>query len=213
VDAAYRILSTKVGRRALFLQAAAMGASSGDAGTRELAGLIERQVWWLAAFGELNPIWMCIWRLARGPFTSARRVATREEFEQLRADVARRLAAEIEAPPSWALDGVHTTGKDPRFAGSWSGLENMLAMYERDGRLDPSAPGATLHARTSAPPSSPRTSTRAAQLDRAITQLEKNLVIWTGRVATTQARLTKARAARQALGGSPDAPPPAAAES
>ena len=46
-------------------------ARSADEGTRQLARLIERQVSWLAAFGEANPTWMCIWRLARGPFTSS----------------------------------------------------------------------------------------------------------------------------------------------
>ncbi len=201
VGAVYRHLSTtKTGRRAVFLLVAEAGARSADEGARQLAGLIQRQSWWLAAFGELNPVWQLVWRIAHGPFASAGRVATREEYEQLRVDVARRLAAEIEAPPSWALDGVHTTGKDPRFAGSWAGLENMIAMYLRDGRLDPSAPGATVHADTSAPSSSPRTSTRAAQLEKSIAQLERNLVIWTTRVATTEARLAKARAARAALG-------------
>ena len=151
-----------------------------------------------------------IWRLAHGPFVATSSVISKPHFEQLRAEVARRLAAEIEPVPSWARDGVYVSGSDPRFAGSWAGLENMV---ERGVRLDPSAPGVTLHA-GSGPAPSTRTETRtAAQLGKAIEKLEANLTLWERRAETTRERLTKTRAARQALPGSPDATPPAAAES
>jgi hypothetical protein len=47
----------------------------------------------------------------------------------------------LEPVPSFYLDGVHTIGNDERFAGTWRGLKNCLAMYERYGRLSPEDEG------------------------------------------------------------------------
>lgn len=60
----------------------------------------------------------------------------------LMAEAEERWAApDLEPVPAWALDGIHTTGSDPRFAGNWAGLRNMVAMYETYGRLDPGDAG------------------------------------------------------------------------
>ena len=83
--------------------------------------------------------------MARGPLQSALREPDEATFERLVVLTEVRLQASLEPVPSWALDGIHTSGNDPRFAGSWEGCLNMCAMYERDGRLDPNRPGILVH--------------------------------------------------------------------
>ena len=97
---------------------------------------------WQVSTKENNPVWQLVWILMHGPFpgsgdpvdlTGAAEVIARAE--------ARWARPNLEPVPSWALDGIHVTGNDERFAGTWAGLRNMVAMYQRYGRLAPEDDG------------------------------------------------------------------------
>jgi hypothetical protein len=129
-----------------YVIAAEAGVNAPDEVTVRSARIIHRQLKWLGASREKNHLWQLLWALGYGPLRSALRPLRAAEFNAMRARVDRRLAQRLEPVPGWALDGIHTGGHDPRFAGSWQGLINMIGMYERDGTLEPTRPGNTLQA-------------------------------------------------------------------
>jgi len=125
--------------------AAEAGLKAPDEGTRRLAAIVQRQLAWLGLSREKNHLWQLVWALSRRPLASTNRQPNQTEFAHLWRAAQARLARPLERPPSWALDGIHTTGHDPRFAGTVAGTRNMIQMFERDGRIDPARPGVTLH--------------------------------------------------------------------
>jgi len=137
------LLPTKVNDPCDF--AAEVGEQTAEPVARRLAAIIRRQYGWLGASREKNHLWQLLWTLACQPLESAGRVPDPAEFRALRERAEERLRGELEPVPGWARNGIHTGGRDPRFAGSWEGLRNMIAMYQRDGVLDPSRPGVLLH--------------------------------------------------------------------
>lgn len=48
-----------------------------------------------------------------------------------------QLQQAVLAVPAWALDGIHTGGRDPRFAGTVKMMAGCCAAYEHYGRLSP----------------------------------------------------------------------------
>lgn len=124
--------------------AAEAGAKTPDELTRRLAAIIQRQLGWLGVSREKNHLWQLVWALSRRPLASRSRQPNAAEFAALWRRAQTRLGKPLERPPSWALDGIHTHGRDPRFAGTVEGTRNMIAMFQRDGRIDPRRPGATL---------------------------------------------------------------------
>ena len=60
-----------------------------------------------------------------------------EEALQLTSQADRRLQGRWLQVPSWAADGIHTQGSDPRFSGVLCHMSRACAAYERYGRLDP----------------------------------------------------------------------------
>ena len=97
---------------------------------------------WQCATRETNPVWQLVWILSEGPFAhSGDPVDLTGADQTIAAAEARWAKPDLEAVPSWALDGVHTTGNDERFAGTWAGLRNCVAMYAKYGRLAPEDDG------------------------------------------------------------------------
>jgi hypothetical protein len=79
-----------------------------------------------------------MWVLCRGPFRGSAAPVNLAGLDALIAEAEERWAApDLEPVPAWALDGIHTTGSDPRFAGNWAGLRNLVAMYERTAGCTP----------------------------------------------------------------------------
>jgi hypothetical protein len=102
---------------------------------------------WQCATRETNPVWQLVWILCEGPFPGSNAPVDLTGAEQTIARAEERWGqAVLEPVPSWVLDGVHTSGDDERFAGTWRGLRNMVAMYERYGRLSPEDPGILVRA-------------------------------------------------------------------
>jgi hypothetical protein len=97
---------------------------------------------WQCIRRENNPIWMLVWILSEGPFEGMSAPVDLTGADQtIAAAEARWGKKDLEPVPSWALDGVHTTGSDERFAGTWAGLRNCVAMYAKYGRLSPADEG------------------------------------------------------------------------
>jgi hypothetical protein len=125
-----------------FYAATIEAGNSADGSVARLATLLERHGKWLEELQDRHYIRQMIWAVTAGPFPLVNRQPVRVEYERLSEMVAKRLRREVEPIPSWAKDGVHAPGNDPRFAGDDEGCLNMAAMAERDGgRLDPSQPG------------------------------------------------------------------------
>ncbi len=124
------------------LVAAAQGR---DSAVQRLAALCTRHRWLIVQW-ELNPAWQLIWALCRGPFAGSEDPVSLDGLDRLLTEAAQRWELpDLEPIPAWCLDGVHTVGNDERFAGTWLGLRNMVAMYERYGRLDPEDEGIVIH--------------------------------------------------------------------
>jgi len=144
---AYRELKTqRKWNIALLKKLLEAGVQSGIPEAVRLARVIGPNLWQCAT-RENNPVWQLMWVLCHGPFPGSLDPVNLEGTPEIieRAE-ARWAAPEIEAIPSWALDGVHTTGDDERFAGTWAGLRNCVAMFERYGRLSPDDEGVLIKA-------------------------------------------------------------------
>jgi len=104
---------------------------------------------WQCATRETNPVWQLVWVLMHGPFPGSGDPVDLSGAEQTIARAEARWAKpELEPVPSWALDGVHVKGNDERFAGTWIGLRNMVAMFAKFGRLAPEDDGVLIQTGT-----------------------------------------------------------------
>lgn len=75
--------------------------------------------------------------LVGGPIgASMDREVPEDEVVQLIAQALTRLVEPMTVP-EWCLDGIHTGGRDPRFAGTIRQMNAMCRAYEYYGRLDP----------------------------------------------------------------------------
>jgi len=120
----------------------ALAAAEGRRGVvRDLADIVGRQRGWLQPLDERHHLRQLTWVVTRGPFRKALPPTGELAYKPSVARAERRLRGEIEAIPSWARDGIHVRGSDPRLAGDEGGRLNMVEMYERDGILDPAKPG------------------------------------------------------------------------
>ena len=133
---------------ALLQRLLAAGFGSGDPAAIRIAQLIKLNLWQCAT-RETNPVWQLMWVLCHGAFPGSLDPVHLEGAADVIARAETRWAApEIEVIPSYALDGVHTAGDDERFAGTWAGLRNCLAMYATYGRLSPDDAGVLITAGT-----------------------------------------------------------------
>ena len=149
VEAAYWWLDEGLVRETppwpFYTLAADRGDQSPEPVTNSLAKIIRRQHGWLGPARKTHLLKQLIWAVCRKPLASAGRRPDEAAFKLLMKAAAKRLArGAVEPVPSWARDGVHVAGSDPRFAGSWEGCLNMVEMYQRYGRLDVADPGITL---------------------------------------------------------------------
>ena len=102
---------------------------------------------WQCTKRETNPVWQLVWILSEGPFEhSGEPVDLSGADRTIAAAEARWAKKEMEEVPGWALDGVHTSGSDERFAGTWAGLRNCVAMFAKYGRLSPEDEGVLIKA-------------------------------------------------------------------
>jgi hypothetical protein len=108
---------------------------------KRLAACLLAHLWFHATRDTFVP-WQMGWQMFHGPLPG---VTAPIDLSGSAATIAvareRWNAAALEAVPAWCLDGIHTSGTDARFAGDPGGVRNMLAMYDRYGRLDPSDEG------------------------------------------------------------------------
>ncbi len=125
----------------VFVDLLVAAAQGRETPVQRLAALCARHRWLIVKW-ELNPVWQLIWVLCRGPFAGSEDPVSLDGLDRLLTEVAQRWEMpDLEPIPAWCLDGVHTVGNDERFAGTWRGLRNMLAMYARYGRIDPADGG------------------------------------------------------------------------
>ncbi len=74
---------------------------------------------WQVATRENNLVWQLVWVLMHGPFPGSRDPVGLTGAEQVIARAEERWAQpNLEPVPGWALDGIHVTGNDERFAGT-----------------------------------------------------------------------------------------------
>jgi hypothetical protein len=123
-----------------------IGKASPIPEARRLAEAMAPHVWQCTK-RENNPVWQLVWILSEGPFEhSGKPVDLSGADRTIAAAEARWAKKEMEEVPGWALDGVHTSGSDERFAGTWAGLRNCVAMFAKYGRLSPEDEGVLIKA-------------------------------------------------------------------
>jgi hypothetical protein len=126
----------------------AIGKASPIEEARRLANAMAPHIWQCTT-RESNPVWQMVWILCEGPFPGSNDPVDLTGAEQTIARAEERWAApELEEVPSWCRDGVHVSGDDERFAGTWAGLRNCVAMYAKYGRLSPDDEGVLIKAGT-----------------------------------------------------------------
>lgn len=88
-------------------------------------------LWW-----DSNFLGQCLYTILKGPIGPQCDVEPDEH--QVRTLTA-QATAQASAPdvPSWCLDGIHTSGGDPRFSGVIKHMAAACIAYERFGRLSP----------------------------------------------------------------------------
>jgi hypothetical protein len=120
------------------------GLSSPVPEVRRLTKCMELHFWFHATRDAFVK-WQMGWQLWNGVLPGVDEPIDLSGANDAIALAEERWSAEpMEPIPSWCLDGIHTSGDDPRFAGDVNGVRNMLAMFDRYGRLDPSDAGITV---------------------------------------------------------------------
>lgn len=92
-----------------------------------------------ALYGDDNYEGQALWWLCGGTFPNQEYpTITKEDSEKMLEFVRSHWTPENKLlVPAWACDGIHTTGKDRRFAGVVSSMVGCCRAFKHYGRLDP----------------------------------------------------------------------------